>query len=268
MLRTCALVAAGTLRIYLQRRVSRAAAALSYFLMLTIFPLLVCLYEMLGGLFPTAAAVEHFFDDLLPGDAVSTIMDYLAYISDNNSRSMFSIAVLSMATSSAAAFRILDYIMGEIRGQRRYVGPLSVLFSFGFSLIFLAAIYFAVVVMLSGNWFLEYIDAHLPLINISSNWRWARFVLLFLLLFVIVLGIYRLTAPKKPNIHLFSGAVLASAALVMVSILFSYFIGMSVKYSLIYGSLASVMILLLWLYLCGNIVIGGNIVNVVLERLS
>lgn len=266
-LRKCLLVAAGTVRIYLERRVSRAAAALSYFLMLTIFPLLVCLYEMLGGMFPTAAAIEHFLGGLLPGDTVKTFMEFLAYVSDNNSHSMLTVAIISMATSSAAAFRIIDHIMGEIRGQRRFVGPFAVLFSFAFSLVFLAVVYFAVVVMISGNWFLEYIDAHVPLVNISSSWGWVRFVLLFLLLFVIIMGIYRLTAPQKENVCLFAGAVTASAALVGVSILFSYFIGMSVKYSLVYGSLASVMILLFWLYLCGNIVIGGNIINVVLERL-
>lgn len=36
---------------------------------------------------------------------------------------------------------------------------------------------------------------------------------------------------------------------------------MSSRYSLVYGSLTSVIILLVWLYLCGTIVILGNIVN-------
>ena len=31
-----------------------------------------------------------------------------------------------------------------------------------------------------------------------------------------------------------------------------------------YGSLASVIIMLVWLYLCGNILIMGNVVNFVL----
>ena len=34
---------------------------------------------------------------------------------------------------------------------------------------------------------------------------------------------------------------------------FSWFIGMASRYSLLYGSLASMIILLLWLYLCGTI---------------
>ena len=52
----------------------------------------------------------------------------------------------------------------------------------------------------------------------------------------------------------------------IVSIVFSVVIGMSVKYPLVYGSLASVMIILFWLYVCGNIVIMGNIINVAIEN--
>ena len=63
-----------------------------------------------------------------------------------------------------------------------------------------------------------------------------------------------------------TGAVLSSAALVAASALFSWFIGMSSRYSLVYGSLASVIILLVWLYLCGNILILGNVFNYVWYR--
>ena len=41
---------------------------------------------------------------------------------------------------------------------------------------------------------------------------------------------------------------------------------MSSRYSMVYGSLASVIILMVWLYLCGNILILGNIFNCVWYR--
>ena len=45
----------------------------------------------------------------------------------------------------------------------------------------------------------------------------------------------------------------------------SWFIGMSSRYALVYGSLASLIILLVWLYLCGNILLLGAVVGRVLE---
>ena len=38
---------------------------------------------------------------------------------------------------------------------------------------------------------------------------------------------------------------------------FSWFIGMSSRYALVYGSLASLIILLVWLYLCVQILFLG-----------
>lgn len=260
-------VIAVSIRTYIDKNVSRAASSLSYFLMLSVFPTFVCLYEMLGSMFPTPDTIRAFATGLLPAETLDTIVEYLGYITLNRSRTMLMMAIVAMATTSAAAYRTLDNIMGEIRGSKRFNGPFAVVFSFLFAIIFLAAVYFAVIVMISGSWFINFLSRHVTVLNISTNWNWARFILLFLLLFVIILGLYRITAPKRRRVRLFTGALVASVSLVGVSIIFSYFIGMSVKYPLIYGSLASVMILMLWFYLCGNIVISGNIINVVLERM-
>ena len=89
-----------------------------------------------------------------------------------------------------------------------------------------------------------------------------RFVILFCLVMVFVMLLYQATAPReKPRPPVLLGAFLASAALVAASVIFSYFIGLSSRYSLVYGSLASVVILLVWLYLLGNILILGNCFN-------
>ena len=76
-----------------------------------------------------------------------------------------------------------------------------------------------------------------------------------------------MSAPRgRPRPPILTGGFLASVALVCASMLFSWFIGMSSRYSLVYGSLASVIILLVWLYLCGNILILGNVFNYVWYR--
>jgi membrane protein len=48
---------------------------------------------------------------------------------------------------------------------------------------------------------------------------------------------------------------------VAASILFSWFISMSTRYSLVYGSLVSIVVMMVWLYLCGNILLAGNILS-------
>ena len=249
---------------YLDRRVSRTAASLAYFLILSIFPMVICLYAMLGELFPAVQTIEELLRGVLPAETVETIIEYLAYVSSNSSGGMIFSAIIATVTTSGTAFRTIHNAMGEITKQQRFSGIFTLIFSLVFSLIFLAAIYFAVIVMITGGWFISFVAEHVSFIDIAASWEWARFILLFGLMLLIIYGVYRITASKDNRIPLLRGAVLAAVALEIVSILFSYFIGLSARYSLLYGSLASVMILMLWLYMCGNILLLGNIFNVVL----
>lgn len=251
---------------YKRQQISTAAAGLSYFLTMTFFPMLICLYTMLGALFPRRGEILRFFEGVLPEDAISVILDYLGYVSDHMSSTMLILALTVMASSSSTAFRIIDRRIGAMWGKPRFTGIFAWLFSFCFSLIFLAAVYFSVLVVVTGKWFLEFADRRIMFMNISESWRWGRFVLMYLLLFVILSGVYKLTSPRGRPLQLLPGAALAALALVAVSILFSAAIGASAKYPLIYGSLASIIVMMLWLYLCGVILFLGGAFNAALNR--
>lgn len=253
-------------KMYNDNHIPRAAAALAYFLMLSLFPILVCLYEMLGSMFPSTESLAAFLEPLLPDNAVDTILDFIVYVSENHSRTMLMMSLAAMATTSAGAFRVIDNVTGEMRGEKRFTGLGALLFSFVFSIVFLISLYFAAILMLTGNWLMSFLDEHISFIHVSDSWQWGRFVLLFLLILVITTGLYKITQPRHRSCLVLPGAAAASVLLVAVSVLFSYFISASVKYPLVYGSLASVMILMFWFYICGNIIIGANILNIVLEK--
>lgn len=252
--------------IYDRERIPQASAALSYFLTLTFFPLLICLYTMLGGLFPATDEVRSILGALLPAKTVDTIVDFLSYVSENLSTPMLVMALTVLLSSSSAAFRTIDRVIGAMRGRKRFSGMFSFVFSFSFSILLLAAVYFSVLLIVTGKWFLEKADRYIMFMNISDGWSWWRFVLLFLLLFTLICGLYRITAPAGGAFRLLPGTAFAAGALVTVSIVFSAFIGASTKYPTVYGSLASIIVMMLWLYICGMILFLGAALNVVLER--
>ena len=255
-----------TVSMCIEKQISRSAAELSYFLTLSVFPTLICLYAMLGNFYPEAESLLVHAKGFVPAESIDAIQDYLNYVSRHNNSAMLMAGLLLMASSSAAAFRSLHNIMGEIQGKTRYTGFFTVVFSFLFSLIFLAVVYFAVIVMVTGRWFLNFVGKYVTFVRINEAWSWLRFIILFALLLIIVYGLYRITAPKETERSLMPGAVLASFALVAISIFFSWMIGMSARYPLVYGSLASIIILMFWLYVCGQVLIIGNVFNVVLRK--
>lgn len=253
--------------LYFSAHVSRSAAAMAYFLILTVFPFLICINAFVGALHLDINLILGATEELLPGSVAAVVADYVQYITDNQSTGMFLAGLFVMLVSASAAVRSLMSIMDDIYGRTNYPGLWSLVVSLVFSLLLLITMYLSIVVVLTGNWFFHILENTLHLENLLPDWQWLRFVILFALVLLFILLLYRVTAPiGKPRPPVLTGAFLAAVALVAASILFSVFIGMSSRYSLVYGSLASVIILLVWLYLCGNILILGNVFNCVWYR--
>jgi len=255
-------------QLYFSKRVSRSAAELAYFLILTFFPLLVCVNAIIGTLHLDSDMLLRELTGIVPAGALSILVDYVGYISTNQSRSLLAGGTVMLLFSASAAMRSLMNVMDDIYGRKSYVGIWQIVASVAFSVLFLLTIYLSLVVVLTGSWFfnlLERLLRQIPRLQdvaLPWDWQWMRFLLLFCLVLVFMMLLYKATAPRgRPHAPVLTGALLASAALVLFSVLFSLFIGMSSRYSLVYGSLASVIILLVWLYLCGTIVILGNVVN-------
>lgn len=252
--------------IYYDNHVSRSAAELSYFLTLSIFPTLICVHAMIVKFSPGITLTLDELRGFVPSETLDIISDYLKYVAVHNSKALLTAGILGMATTSAASFRSIHSIMGDIQGVSRFRGVFATLFSFAFSLIFMAAIYFGIIVMVTGNWLIGFVNETFPMIAGLALWNVLKFPLMLVIFVLIIYGLYRITAPANLKGTFFRGAAAAAVILVLVSVLFSWFISMSTRYPLIYGSLASIIIFMLWIYICGQILIMGNALNVVIRR--
>lgn len=242
---------------FLARRVTRSAAELAYCMVMALFPAIICMYDLLALILRDPTAVLRIVETL--------VSEFLTYVSGNTSEVMFFAALLVMITSASAAFRAMAAIVGEIHGAKRFGIVRSTIVSVIFSVAFLLVLYLCVLLMLTGKHFLLWLDALLPHVSIVWSWTWLRFLILFAILLMMILILYRLTTPRRPQHRVLPGAVFSAVAIVCMSILLSWLIGRSTKYSLVYGSLASVVILLFWFQAFGLLLILGVVLNHALE---
>ena len=253
--------------------VSRAAASLAYFLILTLFPLLVCVNFFIGLLELDPEAVFSALDPLLPRESLSIILEYLTYVSgipQSQSTPLLLASLFTILLSASAGLRTLLKTMDELYQVRHVSSLRRVAVSGILSLLFLLTIYLSIVVIFTGDWFFQVLEERLPpplaelipLRLLSQLWGWLRYLLLFFYVLLLVLAVYRMGTPpplRREKKVLRLTALLSAGALVACSVLFSWFIDMSSRYSLVYGSLASLIILLVWLYFCGNILLVGAV---------
>ena len=262
-----------TANVYLGVGAPRSAAALSYFLILTLFPLLVCVNYFIGLFHLDLENLLQSLDQILPSDVLAVLTDYLGYAADSQSRPLLLASLFTILVSASAGLRTLLATMDSLYGTKKVSAFRRVLASVLLSALFLMTIYLSVVVIFTGEWFFWLLEKRLPrhlaamVPPLSGLWRWMRYLLLFCFVLLLVLMVYRAGTPRHvmgKRVLLLS-SLLTAAAIAAASVLFSWFIGMSSRYALVYGSLASLIILLVWLYLCGNILLLGAVVGRVLE---
>ncbi|MBQ7124368.1 MAG: YihY/virulence factor BrkB family protein [Oscillospiraceae bacterium] len=252
---------------YLNMRLNRSAAALSYFLIMTLFPMLICVQWILGVFGENIVTFLEEMSSIIPSGVLSIIEDYLGYTGSQSNGLLF-IGIITAIYTGAAAFRMLSDSLREIFESRGGSDAARFAFSFVYAIAFLVAVYLFAIIVLAGRWLItllepvfEMIDS-IDLIDLAYLWNWFRFVILDVLSAGMLYVIYYFSAWRSPyRMKILPGAVIGSVLFTVVSGVFSWFISSSVRYSTIYGSLASVIILMLWLYILSNIIFIGALVN-------
>lgn len=246
------------------------SSQIAFFMLLSIFPFLIILFMFITNLSVGYSEQVETIYRLIPAEAADIIRDYLEYSNGLTEDSILSpLVVISILLSSNAmtalmkAFNIA-YNVTETRKflHRKLIGILCTLMT-------VLLIVSALIIPNIGTVFMTYLrkymdvpDVDIQLFNLMNN-------ILAAVVFIFVLGsLYFILPNKKVNMFdVIPGTIFSFFGLVFISYLFSYFVQEYSKYSLVYGGLAAVIILMMWLFLCGLILmLGGEINSMRLEK--
>ena len=253
---------------YNNKQIPLSSAALCYYMTMTTFPLIICLYTLLGYNYERAIRVLEFAESFLSFGTVQAVRGFLAYVEQNHNTAMLYAGIMLLLTSSSAAVRSIHITIGRMQGGQRYHGIWRFVFSLIFAVAFLVVTWFAILVMFTSKDFLTLINRRLPFIDISGSWLWIKYLLLGGILFLILWGLYRIARKREADYSTWPGAILATLGMLGMSLLFSAFIAVSARYSLVYGSLASIILLMLWLYFSCQVIYIGAAFNISLRDIK
>lgn len=220
---------------------------------------------MLGNSYERALRILQFLSSFVTEETLELFESFLDYVAANNSPAMMVAGLAVLVTSASAALRSVQTTIGRMQGGVRYKALMYFAFSIVFSLVFLAAIYFAMLVMLTGREFIRYVNELLPFIDISGSWNWMRFLVMAGIFFVLIWSLYEAAKRSTDDYSTLPGTLLTTVVLVVFTLIFSAFISRSARYPLVYGSLASLILLMLWLYSCCMIIYLGAAINIALR---
>lgn len=250
------------------------AGNLTYKALFALFPFFTFLLSLLG-LFNATDLVNTMIENLsgvLPQSATQFIEEQLLSITQSQAESAFTIgAIISIALALwgvSGAFRsVMEAmnVMYEVEEDRPFwkVYGISIFISLAVVLLMLVALGIVIFGGSVGGGLAGAIGLGAVYQTVWSIVQWPIVALVVLFVFAIIY--YFAPAAEQRFSWISPGAVLAFAFWLLFSLLFSFYVGNFSSYNETYGSLAGVIILMLYIYYSAVIMLIGAEMNQVIE---
>ncbi len=248
---------------YFADGIPQAAAELSYFLLFSMFPLLMFVNSILARLDISIEGITPVLE-MLPRTLRQLITTYLNQLSGTPSFSPMLIGIGLTLYFLSRAVRSMMRTVNDIYHVEVSRGMVKdVLISLGITAGFLVSVVCSFVLVVAGRALIRLLPQIVPVpqavldaTHDASFWVMIAFIFLFLMLFNCIV----------PNLHLkfrevWPGALFSLVAWILVSWVFSFYVDNMARYSVLYGSLAAIIVLMLWLYIVSIILLMGPQLN-------
>ncbi len=246
------------------------AGQLAYFFLLSLFPFLIVLVALAGLILnEPESAVGGLIEragTFLPQEAITLVVDYMDNSLKNTSSGVLLLGITTtLWLGSAASISITKaanraYGVVESRSFWKLRGT-SLLLAVGFMLLIVALVLliFKVEVLFQGP--------DRPFSLLLTLWSGLRWIVAFIIA-TLALDVLYYLAPNAvvPFRWITPGGIVAAFLMFVGSIGLSFYVTNLGNYNRIYGQLGAVVILMLWLYVTGLVVLIGIEVNAVLAR--
>lgn len=245
------------------------AAELAYYFLFSFMPLIIFFTALLGVMNLDAGQFS-YFNQFIPPDVQGVISTFYGFIKGGPTTTMMITGLALSIYFSSAAIRSLMRSLDTAYNVKKGRNPIfQFILSLFFAVIFLAAIVVSLIMMVGGG---AIVDLILRLLPELAEFAWIvnilRFALMILPLVGIFLLLYKFTPHRKIKFtHAIPGSIFSMIAWVIASMAFSFYVTHFGRYASLYGSLGTVIVLMLWLYITGVIfILGGELNGVLLER--
>lgn len=243
-------------------QVLERAASLTYRVLLAFFPFLIFLMSLLGFTsFDTSAILAPIYY-VLPADVAILVADFLHGLEETRSRGLLSAGLFFSVYNSANGFRAIIRSANaafDTRDERGIVKQVAL--SLAMMLLFALVIVVMLTLLVLGKYIWDlFVHDDLEALFMPLSTAGALAVMIFATTLM-----YKLALAKKIRLRqLLPGAAVTVLAWAVSSGVFGFAITNFTQYPAIYGSIAGVFILILWLNLISVILLVGNEINALL----
>lgn len=240
------------------------SAQLAYFFLLSLFPLLITMFSLLPYLPLKTEDIMYFISDFAPGETITFIDSTLDTLLEKHNGGILSFGIIATLWAASNGMNAIIRAMNlayEIDDDRPFfiVRGLSVLLT----IVMIAVFIIALLLPVFGKHIGIYISSKFGYTDqFIDTWNTIRFSLSSVILFIVFSAVYFLTPNRKMKCAtVIPGAVFSTIGWVLASLGFSFYVNNFGNYTFMYGSLGVIIVLMIWFYITGAVLIIGGEIN-------
>lgn len=253
-----------------QDHVSAFAAQAAFFILMSFVPFLMLLLPLVAYVSITKDMVIDMLLQIMPdaGDFRSFLLSIIQEVYDKSTAVVPISAIFTLWSAGKGLQGLTNGVNAiyHVKETRNYV--ITRIRSALYTLIFILAVISSLVLLVFGNSIQKLLTKYIPaLARITAYIIGMRTALSLVVLVLIFLMIYKFLPNRKASFRSqMPGAVISALAWSLFSLGFSLYLDYYDGFSNMYGSLTTIILILLWLYFCMYIVLIGAEINAYFEE--
>ena len=247
--------------------ISTHAAHACYFIVLSVFPLLVLMFGILRYTSLQTADLLDLISALLPEALLPHAWKLISGAYENTSKAVISLSALTALWSAGRGIYGLQAGLNAVYGIHEDRGWLRTRFlCAAYTFLFILVLVLTLVLNVFGNTILRLLRQR------PGIWSWVdmagvRYVLLVMAQTILFSAMFMyLPGQRHGFAESLPGALLSALGWMGASGLFSLYVEYFPRYANIFGSVYAVALASLWLYVCVSIVFYGALLNRILAK--
>ncbi|MEG7381430.1 YihY family inner membrane protein [Bacillus subtilis] len=245
------------------------SAELAYFFLLSLFPFLIFMLTLTAYLPISTDDVLGVVKQYAPASAMSLVESITQQTLNNRNGGLLSFGIIAALWSASngmnAIVRSLNHAY-EVDENRSFiiVRLTSIFLTIAMVFTILVALLLPVFGRQIGVLASDFVGASDLFLSVWSAVRWGVSPLVLLIVFS---ALYIIAPNKKLSLRfVMPGAVFAAIGWIVVSTLFSFYVSTFANFSATYGSIGGIIVLMIWFYLSGILIILGGEINALLHK--
>lgn len=242
-------------------RIRVYAAQASFFMTISAFPFLIVLLSVVGRILPgNGGAIKEGIISAVPENLSELAGTVLDEVSEKSDMRLLSVGAVTLLWSASRGIRGIGAGIRNVYGGEPETDPVKyVLRGIGYTLLWMLTVAMTLLIWVFG----DTVTAHLreDLAGVLRIFNSGAFLVVLTAVFALTFRGYAGTGTD-----FFSelrGAAFSAVGWFAYSRFFEFYIEHFADYSYIYGSLASVIMIMLWMYSCMEILLIGAGVNTI-----